>query len=328
MSPQRVLLTGGAGFIGSTIARLLLTEHDDIAEVVVLDDFSRGTFANLGEAAGDPRLTVVRGDVRDYDTVSEALRDVDAVFHLAAIRITRCADEPFVALDVLAKGTLNVIEAARMRGVRKIVASSSASVYGLAEQFPTREDHHPYGDRTLYGAAKAFNEGMLRAAYDLHGQDYVALRYFNVYGPGMDRVGKYTEVFIRWMQAIEAGEAPQIHGDGSTSMDLVFVEDIARANIAAWRSDVTDEVFNVGTGRETTLAQLAFALADVMGSEIRPEFVPGRKVNGVTRRLADVSKAERLLGFTASVSLEEGLARLVDWYRSGVAAPEQLLATV
>jgi UDP-glucose 4-epimerase len=189
-------------------------------------------------------------------------------------------------------------------------------VYGLAEQFPTTERHHPYNNDTFYGAAKAFNEATLRSFHAMKGLDYVALRYFNVYGPRMDIYGLYTEVLIRWMERIESGTPPLILGDGLATMDFVHVADIARANILAARADVTDEVFNVASGTETSLRELAQALSDVMKSDLAPEFGPARAVNGVTRRLADTSAAADRLGFRASLNLHEGLEGLVDWWRS------------
>jgi UDP-glucose 4-epimerase len=201
-----------------------------------------------------------------------------------------------------------------------VVAASSASVYGGADSFPTREDHAPYNNRTWYGAAKLTNEGMLRAFNDMYGLNYTALRYFNVYGPRMDVFGKYTEVLIRWLDCLDRGEAPRVFGDGKTSMDFVYVEDVARANILAAKSDVSDQVFNVGSGTETTLLELLCALLKVTGHEgIVPEHLPERKINPVPRRLADTTKAERLLGFRAEVGIEEGLRRLVAWRNEVIA---------
>jgi UDP-glucose 4-epimerase len=209
-----------------------------------------------------------------------------------------------------------VLEAAVAAEVGKVVAASSASVYGLAEQFPTREDHHPYDNDTLYGAAKTFNEGLLRSFHAMYGLDYVALRYFNVYGPRMDIHGLYTEVLIRWMERIEAGQPPLVLGDGSQTMDFVFTEDIARANLLAAEADVTDDVFNIAFGTETSLLELAEELMQVMGAGGSVEFGPARKVNAVTRRLADTSKSAELLEWKAEVGLEEGLRRLVTWWRA------------
>jgi UDP-glucose 4-epimerase len=208
------------------------------------------------------------------------------------------------------------VEAAVDAGVKKVVAASTASIYGLAEVFPTQESHHPYDNDTLYGAAKTFNEGLLRSFHAMRGLDYVALRYFNVYGPRMDTHGVYTEVLVRWMERIDNGLPPLIFGDGSQTMDFVEVSDIARANVLAAKADATDEVFNVASGVETSLADLASMLLTVMGSDLSVEFGPERSVNKVSRRLADTSKAREQLGFEASVSVEEGLARLVTWYRA------------
>lgn len=310
---QRFLITGGAGLIGSHIADLLL--EDPEAEVVVLDDLSRGSERNLRAALATGRLRLEVGDIRDTATVRRLMQGVDTVFHQAAIRITRCAEEPRVAVEVLVNGTFEVLEAAVEAGVRKVVAASSASVYGMAETFPTTESHHPYANRTLYGAAKTFNEGMLRSFHEMYDLDYVALRYFNVYGPRMDIYGVYTEVLIRWMDRIAAGQPPLIFGDGSQTMDFVFSEDIARANVLAARSEVSDEVFNVATGEEVSLLELAHALLRTMGSDLVPEHGPERKVNPVPRRLASTEKAQEMLGFTPGVFLEEGLQRLVDWCR-------------
>jgi UDP-glucose 4-epimerase len=308
-----ILVTGGCGLIGSTTIDLLLQEHAP-GRIVILDNLNRGSIANVEWALRDPRVTLVRGDIRDVDTVRKAARGMDAVIHMATLRITACAAEPREALGVMCDGSYNVIEAAHEAGVKKFVTASSASVYGLADVFPTPESHHPYNNRTWYGASKVMLEGLLRSFNDMHGFPYVALRYFNVYGPRMDIHGKYTEVLIRWMDRIAAGQPPIILGDGKTTMDFVYIEDVARSNILALQADVTDEVFNVASGTETSLNDLAHALLKVMGSNLRPEYGPERKVNPVSRRLADTSKAERVLGFRAQVSLEEGLRRLVDWW--------------
>jgi UDP-glucose 4-epimerase len=314
MQIRRALITGGAGLIGSHIADQLATQRTQ--EIVVFDNFVRGRSENLTDAMSCGRTTVVQGDLKDRNLLVEVMEGVDIVFHQAAIRITQCAEEPRLALEVLVEGTFNVLEAAVQAKVKKVIAASSASVYGLAEEFPTKEDHHPYNNRTLYGAAKAFDEGLLRSFHDMYGLDYVALRYFNVYGPRMDIYGAYTEVLIRWMERIVAGQPPLILGDGTQTMDFIYVEDIARANILAAQTDVTDEVFNVATGVETSLNDLAYALLRVMDSSFRAEYGPERKVNAVPRRLASVEKARRMLGFEALVGLDEGLHRLVEWWRS------------
>jgi len=242
------------------------------------------------------------------------MQGIDVVFHQAALRITQCAAEPGLAIDVLVNGTATIVEAAIAAGVKKVVAASSASVYGMAEQFPTSETHHTYNNRTLYGAAKAFNEGLLRSFNDQKGLDYVALRYFNVYGPRMDTYGAYTEVFIRWMGKIVAGEPLTIFGDGLQTMDFVYVEDVARANILAATAPATDRVYNVGTGTEVSLNEVAGLLSKVMGGSGAIDYLPARAVNPVPRRLADTSRARQELGFTAAVSFENGLRALVDWW--------------
>jgi UDP-glucose 4-epimerase len=320
MQNKRVLITGGSGLVGSHIADLLVQEG--VAEIIVLDNFTRGQRANLASAQKHGHLVIVEGDIRDRQLLADVMQGVDYVFHQAAIRITQCAEEPRLALEVLADGTFNVLEAAVNAKVKKVVAASSASIYGMAEDFPTLECHHPYNNRTLYGAAKVFNEGLLRSFYEMYGLDYVALRYFNVYGPRMDVHGVYTEVLIRWMDRLASGQAPLIFGDGKQTMDFVYIEDIARANILAAKTDVTDAVFNVASGVETSLNELALSLAKVMGSDLKPEYGPERKINPVQRRLADVSKAKQLLGFEAQVSLEEGLGKLVNWWREQKSAKE------
>lgn len=313
---KRILITGGAGLIGSHIADLLVRENNP--KIIVFDNFVRGRRENLSWAMahGRGQVEIVEGDIRDLKLLREAMDGVDVVFHQAAIRITQCAEEPRLALEVLADGTFNVLEAAVAAKVRKVVAASSASVYGLAEEFPTSEKHHPYNNRTLYGAAKVFNEGLLRSFHEMYGLDYVALRYFNVFGPRMDIYGAYTEVLIRWMERIAAGQPPLILGDGAQTMDFVYIEDIARANLLAAKAEITDEVFNIASGAETSLNDLAASLLKVMRSNLKPEFGPARKVNAVPRRLADIARAQRLIGFKAQVTLEEGLRGLVEWWQA------------
>ncbi|GGN33310.1 UDP-glucose 4-epimerase [Actinoplanes campanulatus] len=310
----RALVTGGAGTIGSHVVDELV--RGGASEIVVLDNLVRGRRDNLAWALGSGNVRLVDGDIRDNSLVRSLTEGQDLVFHLAAIRITQCAEEPRLANEVLVDGTFNVIEAAADAGVKKVIASSSASVYGLAEEFPTTERHHPYNNDTFYGAAKAFNEAALRSFKAMRDLDYVALRYFNVYGPRMDIHGLYTEVLIRWMERIEAGTPPLILGDGLATMDFVHVADIARANILAARADVTDEVFNIASHEETSLRELAAALSAVMKSDLAPEHGPARAVNGVTRRLADISLAEQRLGWKPQLTLTEGLQGLVDWWRS------------
>ncbi len=314
MDGKRVLITGGAGLVGSHIVDLLARQAP--AEIIVFDNFVRGRMENLAQAQATMKLTVVQGDVRDIDLLTATMRGVDLVFHQAAIRITQCAEDPRLAHDVLATGTFNVLEAAVAAGIEKVVAASSASVLGAADAFPTTETHHPYNNRTIYGAAKTYNEGLLRSFNEMYGLRYVALRYFNVYGPRMDVYGAYTEVLIRWMERIAAGLPPVIMGDGTQTMDFVHVADIARANILAASAEISDEVFNVASGSETSLNDLAEILLAVMGSSLRPVHEPARKVNPVARRLAATGKAERQLGFRAEIGIEAGMRDLVAWWRA------------
>jgi UDP-glucose 4-epimerase len=310
----RVLVTGGAGAIGSNVTDELVLAGAD--EIIVLDNLVRGRRENLDWALANGPVRLVDGDIRDKALVRELMQGIDVVFHLAAIRITQCAEEPRLALEVLVDGSYDIFEAAIDAGVRKVVASSSASVYGLAEEFPTTEKHHPYANDTIYGAAKVFNEGLLRSMHAMSGLDYVALRYFNVYGPRMDVHGVYTEVLVRWMERIAAGQPPLILGTGQQTMDFVYIGDVARANLLAAQADVTDVAYNVASGVETSLLELAEMLLAVMGrSDLSVEFGPERAVNKVSRRLADTSLAREQLGFDAEVDLEEGLTRLVEWWK-------------
>jgi UDP-glucose 4-epimerase len=307
-----VLVTGGAGTIGSTIVDQLL--EAGVGRVRILDNLVRGRRANLSDALADPRVELIVGDLRDVDLVHDVVKGSDLVFHQAAIRITQCAEEPRLALEVLVDGTFSVLEAAAQHGVDKVIAASSASVYGMAEQFPTGERHHHHNNDTFYGAAKSFNEGMLRSFHAMHGLRYVALRYFNVYGPRMDVHGLYTEVLVRWMERIADGMPPLIFGDGTQTMDFAYTEDIARANLLAAQSDITEGVYNIASQVETSLDDLAKALLQAMDSNLSVEYLPPRAVNGVERRLADTSAARRDLGFEAQVSLDTGLRRLVEWW--------------
>lgn len=309
----RVLITGGAGFVGSTIAAQLVDAGVD--EIVLLDNLVRGTRANVADLVDSGNADLVIGDICDAGLVTELTAGRDIVFHQAALRITHCVEEPRLGVDVMATGTLNVVHAAMEARVSKLVAASSASIYGHAPTFPTVESDHGYDNRTLYGAAKMFNEGLLRSYNDMFGLDYVALRYFNVYGPRMDIHGVYTEVLVRWMERIDAGQPPLIFGDGNQTMDFVYIDDVARANVLAAQAAATDRVYNVAVGVETSLNDLAKALLEVMESDLAPEYGPERKANPVARRLASTDAATRDLGFTAEVSLHEGLRRLVAWWR-------------
>ncbi|WP_244539490.1 NAD-dependent epimerase/dehydratase family protein [Methylobacterium sp. 174MFSha1.1] len=311
----RVLVTGGAGFIGSHIVDLLVARG--CREIVVVDNLIRGRTENLSGAMASGAVELVIGDIRDRDLMAGLVAGCDTVFHQAALRITHCAAEPREAIEVMVDATASLVELCVSEAVGKVVYASSASVYGMATTFPTLETEAHSGNRTLYGAAKSFGEGLLRSYNDMNGLDYVALRYFNVYGPRMDLHGRYTEVLIRWMERIARGDPPLIFGDGLQTMDFIDVRDVARANILAALSPASDVALNVGRSEETSLLELAQRLAAVMG---RPDLVPvheaERSVNPVPRRLADTRLARELTGFQAAIGLDEGLDALVAWWRA------------
>jgi UDP-glucose 4-epimerase len=316
------LVTGGAGFVGSTIAEHLLAAG--ASRVCLIDNFVRGSLSNLASIRDNAKVEVVKGDIRDRALIDRSMDGVDYVFHQAALRITRCAEAPREAIEVLVDGTLNVLEAAARHSVKRVIAASSASVYGDPNYIPIDEEH-PFNNRTMYGAGKIAMEQMLRAYFTTSGLSYNALRYFNVYGPRMDLVGVYTEVLIRWLDAIETKQPPLIFGDGSQSMDFAFIDDVARANLLALEADTEDEVFNVGTGVQTTLLELCNLLLRLTNSSQCPEFRPARTVANVRMRQAETEKAERLLGFKAEITLEEGLRRLIKWRQQSRSTVERLV---
>lgn len=315
LAGKRILVTGGAGFVGSHIVDLLV--EADCEEIIVVDNMVRGRVENLSEALAKGPVRVVKGDIRDRDLMATLVKGTDTVFHQAALRITHCAAEPRVAMEVMIDATFDLLELCVNEKVRKVVMASSASVYGMADEFPTTERQNPYANRTLYGAAKAFGEGLLRSFNDMYGLDYVALRYFNVFGPRMDIHGRYTEVMIRWMERLNSGLPPIIFGDGLQTMDLVHVKDVARANILAATSKATDVALNIGTGSETSLLDLALLLAKAMKRDgLEPVHEPERMINPVPRRLCDPSAARQLIGFEPRLELEDGMVELVEWWRS------------
>src|SRR5690348_10375674 len=284
----------------------------------------RGRAENLKCASARGPVRLVHGDIRDGKLLAPLVKAADVVFHQAALRITHCAAEPRLAMEVMVDATFDLLDLCVKHNVEKVVAASSASVYGMAEEFPTTERQNSHDNRTLYGAAKAFNEGLLRTFNDMHGLDYVAFRYFNVYGERMDIYGRYTEVLIRWMERLEAGLPPIIFGDGLQTMDFVHVRDVARANLLAAKTEVVDQVFNVGGGIETSLRELAAELAAQMGRPgLVPEFQSARKVNAVARRCADTAKARAMLGFVPEVPLRDGLRNLIAWWRGARQATAQ-----
>ncbi len=314
LANTRILITGGAGFVGSFTAEQLLSEG--VKEIIILDNLIRGSKDNIKSIVASGKVRFIEGDIRDINLLNEISRDIDYCFHMAALRITHCIESPREAVEVMINGTFNIAEVCVKQKVKKLIAASSASIYGAADTFPTKERHHPYNNRTLYGAAKVADELMLRSFNSMYGLSYNMMRYFNVYGPRMDIFGKYTEVLIRWYDAIKAGSQPLIYGDGKQTMDFVYVEDVARSNILALKSEASDEVFNIANGIETSLEGLCDLLLEVMKSNLKPKYVPvsqDRQKVEVTRRLADTAKAKEKLGFQAKVSLKEGLERLVIW---------------
>ena len=261
-----------------------------------------------------PDVEFIHGDIRDRTLLESCISRVDYVFHMAALRINSCAANPAEGFEVMLRSTFDVAELCVKHRVKKVIYSSSASVYGLAQHFPTPETDNPYNNQTFYGGAKLWGEQLFRSYKFMYQLDYVGLRYFNVYGARMDTDGKYTEVMVRWLDCIREGKSPLIYGDGSTTMDFVYVRDVAKANIAALVSNVTDEVFNVGNCKETSLRQLLDILLKVNNSSLVPEHREENSVNPVSRRLADNGKAKKILDYEPSIDLEAGLEELSNWY--------------
>ena len=316
LTNEKIVVIGGAGFIGSHIVDQLLAEP--VREIVVIDNFVRGGLANIERSLADPRVRVVEGNITSPDFLEGLLENAAGVFHLAALWLFECVHEPRSAVEVNVVGTYNVVEAAARAGVRKVVYSSSASVYGNAVVTPMTEDH-PFNNRTMYGATKIAGEQFFRSFFEQHGLDYVGLRYMNVYGPRMDDKGAYVSVIMKVLDRIERGLPPVIFGDGSQSYDFVHVDDVARANILALKSDATDECVNIGMGVKTSIDELVAQLLALTGSRLVPEYQPEEQMF-VTHRVGSTEKAERLLGFVAQVPLEEGLRSVVAWRQSDSAS--------
>ena len=306
---HRILVIGGAGFLGSHIVDQLT--RTKASRIVVLDDFVRGTRANLADAVKDPRVEVVEGSITDRALLKREMAGTDYVIHLAALWLYECVHQPRSAIDVNVVGTFNVIEAAQEAGVKRVVYSSSASVYGDAVFTPMTEDH-PFNNRTMYGATKIAGEQFFRANYEQNGMDYVGLRYMNIYGPRMDYKGSYVSVIMKVLDRLDEGLPPVIFGDGSQAYDFVHVEDVARANILALQASATDEFFNIGIGVKTTIKELVDLLLQITGVDVVPEYRPQEQMF-VTHRVGSTDKAERLLGFRATLPLEAGLRTVVDW---------------
>ena len=307
---KRLVLIGGAGLIGSHTLDCLLME--DVAEIVVYDNFSRGRWENIQNASMDPRVRIVEGDILHTDVLQSILDGADGVFHFAALWLLHCHEFPRSAFEVNIRGTFNVIEACVAKGVKRLVFSSSASVYGDALREPMDEDH-PFNNKNFYGATKIAGEAMLRAFHHRYGLNYVGLRYMNVYGPRQDYHGAYIVVIMKMLDAIDRGEGPTIFGDGSEAFDFVAVEDCARANILAMKANTTDTFYNVGTGKRTTLKELAELLIELTGCNKPINYAPRSQATLVRNRIGDPRKAAEEIGFTATIDLRDGLRRLIEW---------------
>ena len=312
LSGSRVLVVGGAGFIGSHIVDQLIDEP--VREIVVLDNFARGARHNLDAALADERVSLVEGSITDVALLDELMAGTDYVWLLAALWLYECVHEPRSAIEVNCVGTFNVLDAAQRAGVKKVVYSSSASVYGDAVFTPMTEAH-PFNNRTMYGATKIAGEQFFRAYHEQHGLDYVGLRYMNVYGPRMDYKGTYVSVIMKVLDRIDAGERPVIFGDGSQAYDFVHVGDVARANILAMKSDATDVNLNVGTGVRTSIKELVDVLLEETGAKIEPEYRADEQMF-VTHRVGATEQAEALIGFRAELPYRAGLRSVIEWRRS------------
>ena len=309
---KTILVTGGAGFIGSyVVEELLLLEP---AKIIILDNLIRGSMENMRNFIDNKVVQFFEGDIRDTPLLEKCISTSDYVFHMAALRINACAAHPKEGFDVMLNATFNLAELCVKFKIMKVIYSSSASVYGLAQHFPTPETENPFNNQTFYGAAKLWGEQLFRSYKFMYGLDYVALRYFNVYGPRMDTDGKYTEVMIKWLDCIRDQKSPLIYGDGNDTMDFVHVKDIAFANVLALQSDVTDESINIGFQRETSLEELLRLLLEVNNSQQIPEYRDANTINPVCKRIADISKAKSLLGYNPQINLEKGLKDLSRWY--------------
>lgn len=326
LDDSRILVIGGAGFVGSHLVDQLINEP--VREIVVLDNFVRGTRHNLESAQKDKRVQIVEGSIIDRKLLSELMQGTDSVFHLAALWLFECVHQPRSALEVNVGGTFNVIEAAQQAGVKKVIYSSSASVYGDALFTPMTEDH-PFNNRTMYGATKITGEQFFRASYEQHKLNYAGLRYMNIYGPRMDYKGTYVSVIMKVLDRIDQGQSPIIFGDGTQAYDFVHVDDVARANILALKSDATDECFNVGMGVKTSIDELVVRLIEITGTDVQPEYRPQEQMF-VTHRVGSTEKAERMLDFRARITLDEGLRSVVEWRRDDQQRPidESLHETV
>ena len=319
---KRLVVIGGAGLIGSHTVDLLVRE--DVGEIVIYDNFVRGTPENLSAALKDPRVKIydVGGDICQTDVLNAALKGAHGVFHFAALWLLQCHDFPRSAFDVNIRGTFNVLEACVQQGIQRLVYSSSASVYGDAVEEPMTEEH-PFNNRNFYGATKIAGEAMARAFHHRYGLDFVGLRYMNVYGPRQDYRGAYIAVIMKMLDAIDGGDGPTILGDGTEAFDFVAVTDCARANLCAMGATSLDSFYNVGTGKRTSLRQLAETLLQLTGSNQPIKYAPRSQATLVRNRIGSPKRAAKEIGFVAEVPLEKGLAELIAWRRAHILEVEQ-----
>ena len=311
----KILVIGGAGFIGSHVVKELL--KTDVGEVIIYDNFTRGKYSNIHQYLADSRCFLYPngGDIRDIDVLDHAMQDVDAVVHLAAMWLLHCKDFPRTAFDVNLTGTFNVLEACVKNNIKRLVYSSSASVYGDAVQLPMTESH-PFNNRNFYGATKIAGEAMCRAFYDRYNLSYVGLRYMNVYGPHQDQTAAYTGVIPIMLNKIDANDAPVINGDGSQAYDFIFVQDAAKCNVLALQSEMEDENYNVGTGIQTSIKELCDLILELKQSDLKVHFHPYSAEDArrlVQNRIGCPKKAEKDLGFRFHYTLRDGLMKLIQW---------------
>jgi UDP-glucose 4-epimerase len=312
LKDKKIVLVGGAGLIGSHTADQLLAE--DPREIVIYDNFVRGRTENLHNALKDPRVRVfdVGGEITQTDILEAALEGADGVFHFAALWLLQCHEFPRSAFDVNVRGTFNVMEACVKKGVKRLVYSSSASVYGDAVEDPMTEEH-PFNNKNFYGATKIAGEAMLRAFHHRYGLNYVGLRYMNVYGPRQDYHGAYVAVIMKMLDAIDRGEGPTILGDGSEAFDFVAVEDCGLANVRAMQANTVDQYYNVGTGKRTSLRELAELILEITECKEPVQYAPRSQATLVRNRIGSPKKASEEISFTARLDLRDGLERLIAW---------------
>jgi UDP-glucose 4-epimerase len=325
LSGKKIVVVGGAGLIGSHTVDKLLKE--DVKEVLIYDNFLRGSRENLSDALKDSRVKIydVGGDIMQTDILQSAFVGAHGVFHLAALWLLQCHEYPRSAFDVNVRGTFNVMEACIASGVQRLVYSSSASVYGDAIREPMDEEH-PFNNQNFYGATKICGEAMLRAFHYRYKLNFVGLRYMNVYGPRQDYHGAYIAVIMKMLDAIDRGQSPTIMGDGSEAFDFVAVEDCGLANVCAMKADTADQFYNVGTGKRTTLKQLAEMLVELTGCTKPIIYAPRSQATLVRNRIGSPKKASSEIGFTSTIDLREGLKRLIEWrdnHKAEVAARRQ-----